>query len=385
MAGIVNFARRFVPEPSHLGLQEKVRVAALSLLSIMFAILLSQPLLGGLATPTLTASMGASALLLFVVPHSPLAQPWPFVGGHLVSALVGISCAKWIPQPLWAESIAVSVAILSMLMTRSLHPPAAATALMTATSNDTLRQLGYQFIFTPLLVNALALLLLALVINNLLSRNQYPAPLAKSNLHKSSDKLPSERLSYKNEDLKNALDEMNTVIDISQADLENIYQRTEMHAYRRKFGEVICKEIMSKDVISVEFGTELEEAWALLRKHKVKALPVVDKSQRVVGIITLVDFLKRANLKTYEGFEEKLIKFIRRTPLISSEKPEAVGQIMAHPVFTLAEDRHIVELVPLLSDNGLHHVPIVNSDRKLVGIITQSDLIAALYRGNTES
>jgi CBS domain-containing membrane protein len=150
-------------------------------------------------------------------------------------------------------------------------------------------------------------------------------------------------------------------------------------------GEITCGDIMSRDVISVEFGTELEEAWAQLRLHKIGAIPVVDTARRVIGIISLVDFLKRANLKTYETFEDRLIKFIRRTPGLSSEKPEVVGQIMATPAVTAQEDMHIVELVPLLSDHGLHHIPIVNAERRLVGMVTQSDLIAALYAGGSRS
>jgi CBS domain-containing membrane protein len=158
-----------------------------------------------------------------------------------------------------------------------------------------------------------------------------------------------------------------------------VYNRAGMAAARRKVGELTCAEIMSRDVVTVEFATELEEAWAQLRYHRVKVLPVIDRTRRVIGIISLVDFLKRADLKTYETFEDKLIKFIRRTPGQNTDKPEVVGQIMASPVHTVREDAHILELVPLLSDWGLHHVPVVNGENRLVGIVTQSDLIAALY------
>ena len=106
---------------------------------------------------------------------------------------------------------------------------------------------------------------------------------------------------------------------------------------------------------------------------------MVDNFQHVIGIVTLVDFLKRANLKTYETFEDKLIKFIRRTPGTNSEKPEVVGQIMASPVTTVPMNMHVAELVPLLSDKGLHHVPIVDEKGRLAGMVTQSDLIAAMY------
>lgn len=125
----------------------------------------------------------------------------------------------------------------------------------------------------------------------------------------------------------------------------------------------------------------MEEVWALLRFHKVALLPVIDQDHKVIGTLRLVDVLKRANLKTYVTFEERLIKFIRRTPKVSTDKPKIAGHIMAAPARTIRDDMHILELVPLLSDRGYHRVPIVDSEDKLVGIVTQSDLIAALYQG----
>jgi CBS domain-containing membrane protein len=91
--------------------------------------------------------------------------------------------------------------------------------------------------------------------------------------------------------------------------------------------------------------------------------------------------MKHANLDVYDGFEAKLRRFIRRTPFSHSEKPEVVGQIMTAPVITANHNMHIVELVPLLSDYGLHHIPILDDERRLAGMVTQSDLVAALYRG----
>jgi len=154
-----------------------------------------------------------------------------------------------------------------------------------------------------------------------------------------------------------------------------------MHAYRRRFGEITCADIMSRDIVTVEFGALLEDAWALLLEHHIKALPVVDRARRVIGIVTQGDFMKHANLNVYDGFDAKLREFIKRTFKTHSEKPEVVGQIMSKRVTTARIDMHIVELVPLMSDFGLHHIPIVNAERRLVGMVTQSDLVSALYRG----
>ncbi len=223
----------------------------------------------------------------------------------------------------------------------------------------------------------------AMIINNLLPGRRYPSrPLQKrDDLHEHDDPKAMDRLGVTSDDLHSALLEYGAFLDVSEEDLSQVYKMAGMHSYRRKMGEISCADIMSRDLITMEFGTELEEAWAQLRLHKIKALPVIDRARRVIGIVTLVDFLKRANLKTYETFEDKLIKFIKRTPTVTADKPEVVGQIMVSPVYTAQEEMHIVNLVPLLSEKGLHHIPIVDAEKRLVGMVTQSDLIAALYAG----
>lgn len=377
--------QRFIPEHVPITAGERWLAALAALSAILVTGSLSHWLLAPSPVPWLAASMGASAVLLFAVPGTPLAQPWPLIGGHLVSAGVGVGLVALVPDLIWREALAVGVAILAMHFLRCLHPPGAATALLTTAGTPAVQAAGFHYLFAPLALNLLLMLTLALLLNNALPGRRYPAARPAKNPHLSLDVAPTGRLGYQREDLQAALRDMNAVIDVTQADLERIYQRAEMHAYRRGFGELTCGDIMSRDIVSVDYGTHLEEAWALLRKHKIKALPVLDRARRVIGIITLVDFLKRANLKTYEGFEDKLVKFIRKTTRMHTDKPEVVGQIMASPVYSVAADMHIVELVPLLSDRGLHHIPIVDAERRLVGIVTQSDLIAALYHGRLDS
>src|SRR3569833_900011 len=119
----------------------------------------------------------------------------------------------------------------------------------------------------------------------------------------------------------------------------------------------------------------------MLDKHRIHALPVVDRARRVIGIVTLTDFMKHADLEVYKSFAQKLRRFIRRTRNTHSDKLVVFGQFMSSPVKTAHADAHIVELVLMMSDVGAHHIPIVDEERRLVGIVTQSDIIAALYRG----
>jgi len=335
----------------------------------------------------LVASMGASSILLFAVTSSPLSQPWPMIGGTIIAAIVGVTCGKLMSDVYLAAAISVALSLFLMQFLRCLHPPGGAMALIPLMGDASVHELGYRFVLQPVALNVLILVLLGLVINNLLPGRRYPARAlpARQNVHKQNDPGSLDRLGVNQSDLRNALKEMNTYLDVSENDLSKVYKMAGMQAYRRKMGEITCADIMSRDLVTAEYGTELEEAWAQLRHHKIKAIPVVDRARRVIGIITLVDFLKRANLKTYDTFQDKLMKFIKRTPGLSSDKPEVVGQIMASPVYSAKESMHIVELVPLLSERGLHHIPVVDAERRLIGMVTQSDLIAALYAGSVAS
>jgi CBS domain-containing membrane protein len=370
-----------ISESTPLSGREKLRSTLAAFLAILLVGVVSSHYLHGSGLQIMITSMGASAVLLFAAPNSPLTQPWPLVGGHLISAFVGVTCAWLVPEQWLAAALAVSLSVLAMHLTRSLHPPGGAVALLPVLGSDHFLIDGYYFLVAPVGLNVLLMLGMALLLNNLLPGHRYPArPFPrKDKQHRHADPTPLERLGIKKEDLHNALQGLDVFLDVSEADLNLVYNRAGMAAAQRKMGELTCGEIMSRDLVTVEYGTELEEAWAQLRFHRVKVLPVIDRARRVIGIVSLVDFLKRADLKTYETFQDKLIKFIRRTPGDYSEKPEVVGQIMASPVHTVREDAHILELVPLLADRGLHHVPVVNQENRLVGMITQSDLIAALY------
>lgn len=374
------FLPYLVSETPLLSMSEKLRASLASFFAIFAVGLVSSHFLQGSGLHIMIASMGASAVLLFAAPNSPLTQPWPLVGGHIISAFIGVACANLVQNMWFAASLAVALSILAMHLTYSLHPPGGASALTAVLGSHSEIATDFSFIFMPVGANVFLLLAMALVINNLIGR-RYPtrAFQTKDKTHKHDDPNPLNRIGINQSDLQKALQDMDVYLDISKADLDQVYRRANMHAYQRKMGEITCGDIMSRDLATVEFGTELEEAWAILRFHKIHAIPVIDRARRVIGIISLVDFLKRANLNTYETFEDKLIKFIRRTPDITSEKPEVVGQIMASPAITAQENMHIIELVPMLSNLGLHHIPIVNDERRLVGMVTQSDLIAALY------
>ena len=376
-----------MPEAAPLSTGEKLRSVMAAFVAILLVGYVTSIFISGIALPVLVASIGASSILLFAVYHSPMSKPWPIFGGNILPALIAVTCGKLVSDMVLAAAISLSLSLLVMQYLRCVHPPGGALALLPLLGGTSVHELGYQFVLEPIGLNILILLVLGYIINNVLPGRHYPAHAAviSKAIHQNDDPGSLDRVGVNQADLHNALKQMNTLLDVSEEDLGQVYKMAGMQAYRRKMGEITCADIMSRDLVTAEYGTELEEAWAQLRFHKIKAIPVVDKAQRVIGIITLVDFLKRANLKTYETFEDKLIKFIKRTPGMASDKPEVVGQIMAAPVYSAKETMHIVELVPLLSERGLHHIPVVNAERRLVGMVTQSDLIAALYAGSVAS
>lgn len=134
---------------------------------------------------------------------------------------------------------------------------------------------------------------------------------------------------------------------------------------------------MSRDLVTVSAATRVSDAWLLLRKHKLSMLPVVDSQQQLLGVITMVDFLSRVQVPHYWG----VLRFLRQrlSGAARRDKNRTVADYMVKDVIVARSHDHIAALVPLLSDQGFHHIPVLDGQQKLVGIVSQSDLIAALF------
>jgi CBS domain-containing membrane protein len=171
----------------------------------------------------IVASLGASAVLLFAVPHGPLSQPWALGCGHLVSALIGVSCYLLIPDLYIAAAAAVGLAITAMYYLRCIHPPGGATALTAVVAGSGVHSLGYLYLVTPVLINVAVIFTVAIVFNYLFPWRRYPmAMMPHSRKATARDKPVKEDLSR--EDLEYAMQQMNLYVDVSHEDLEQIYQ-----------------------------------------------------------------------------------------------------------------------------------------------------------------
>ena len=372
----------FMPAPLNTGSAERLRSCLGALLGLgVTGYICTHAVGGGARAPLLIAPMGASAVLLFGVPSSPLAQPWSIVGGNIVAALIGVTCAQWINDPLLAAATAAALAIGAMSALRCLHPPSGAVALTTVLGGPAVTASGYDFVLSPVALNSVILMLAAIAFNNA-TRRVYPHPQRpRPNVHHTADSNPSARTGIRREDFDAVLRQYDQVLDVSRDDLEGLLQQAEMRAYHRQFGEVTCADIMSRDVIAVQFGTPLEKAWTELRRHDIRALPVIDPARRVIGMVSDMDFMTHADLHVYSDLGSRFRRFVSQPVGTHSDRPEVVGQIMPRGVRTVSETTHIAQLVPLMADAGLRHVPVIDAQQRLSGIISQSDLVAALYRG----
>ncbi len=365
--------KKLLPPPVTLDVAERWRIAVGAFLGLLLAGLVSQAVsYTAPASAGLVAPLGASALLLFAVANSPMAQPWPTLLGNVVSAVVGVACARWIPHTLLAGAAAVALAILAMLATRALHPPGGAVALFAVLGHH----VDFAFAMYPVALCTLVLVLGAVAYHRLTGR-RYPQPLVSA-----APAAPAAGHGFAKADIDAVLASYNQVLDVSRSDLEDLLGRAQAHAYARRLGETLCSDVMSRDVVSVQFGDSLVDAWALMRDRRIKALPVVDKVRRIVGIITTGDFMRHAGLDAHDGLGQRLRDFVRPSGQASSSKPEAVGQIMTRKVRVASAGRPLADLLPLFSEHGHHHIPIVDDEQRLVGILTQTDVVRALSQAD---
>lgn len=373
-AAFLASAKALWPKPFSIDYRERLRASCGAALGILVAALGGIWLAhgsgdagrGALAA-ALVAPLGASAVLVFAVPASPLAQPWPVIGGNTLSALVGIACARWIPDAAFAAALAVGVAIALMLALRCLHPPGGASALLMVLINCH----DFGFALEPVLLDSALLVAAGLLYNNL-TRRRWPHVERAVAAEPESGHL--RRL-----DLDAALARYNQILDVSRDDLEALLEEAEAAAYQRTLGDLRCGQAMTPAPVTARADMSLRQAWGLMRSHKVKALPVIDNQHHLVGIVTVADFMRQVDLDAHEGLTHRLRALFRQAKSRLQPAAHTVGQIMSRQVRVSSADRLLIDLVPVFSEGGHRHIPIIDGQRRLVGIITQSDLIKTLY------
>lgn len=208
-----------------ISLAEKLTAAIGGGLAILVLFIVS-----GLLMPTtdsallVMCSMGASAVLLFAMPHGQLSQPWSVIAGHCVSAAIGVACAHFITIKVIAIACAVSLSIGAMLQLKCLHPPGGATALTAVLGGSAIQQLGFKFILFPVMTNAVSIVLLAVLINFFFKRRRYPAVLANSTIRNSTAVSQDIDTTATHAEILSAIKTLDTFIDITEDDLIRIIE-----------------------------------------------------------------------------------------------------------------------------------------------------------------
>ena len=161
--------------PPKVGLSEIVWSWVGSFLGIATVSLIHFKLFDQVSLMMIIGSFGASAVLIYGAIRSPLAQPRNLLGGHILSAIVGVTACQWLGSNPWlAAAVAVSVSIALMHLTKTLHPPGGATALIAVIGGESVHSLGYLYVVIPVALGAVVMLIVALVVNNIPATRKYP-------------------------------------------------------------------------------------------------------------------------------------------------------------------------------------------------------------------
>ncbi|MDF0699758.1 HPP family protein [Rhizobium sp. MC63] len=346
--------RLFSPILAGATLRERLIACFGALLGIGLTGVISGYLFGqGPHLPLIVAPMGASAVLLFAVPASPLAQPWSIIGGNTISAMMGIVAAYFIRDPIIATGVGVSLAIGAMSFTRSLHPPGGAAALTAVLGGPVVAGWGFLFPFVPVALNSCILVGLGLLFHKLSKRN-YPhvVPKPAENTHQTVDLPSAVRVGFREEDVDAALEALDETFDIDRADLGRLLQQVELQAAIRSNGKISCADIMSRDVIAIGEMSEPNAARHLLLKHNIRTLPVRDPEGRLVGTVGLRELFASG---------------------------DTIAHAISKPAVARASDAAL-SLLPVLTDGRTHAVIIVDDDHRILGLISQTDLLSAVAR-----
>src|SRR5687768_16608680 len=245
--------RVFKPILAGATLRERMIACAGALIGIWLTSMVSGRIVSaGSYMPLIIAPMGASAVLLFAVPASPLAQPWSIIGGNTISALIGVAVAYLVADPALAAGLAVALAIVVMSFTRTLHPPGGAAALSAVLGGPTVAAWGALYAFVPVALNSAMLVLLGITFHRLAGRtypNKVPAKVV--NTHGTLDPPAQLRAGFRTEDVDAALRALHETFDVGRDDVTRLLKEVELQAAIRASGPLKCSDIMSRDVIKV--------------------------------------------------------------------------------------------------------------------------------------
>lgn len=340
------YLRSFRPTQPALPALGRARIFIGALLGILLTTLVSRWWLGGNAAglPYLVAPIGASSVLVFAAPATPLAQPWAVFGGNVVSGLAGVLCARLIPDPVLAGACAVALAILGMSCLRCLHPPGGAVALTAVLGGPAIQAAGFGFVAAPVAANTLLLIAMGLAFNNL-TRHRYP------HVAPAQPQVARNSAGYTIEDLDQVLAHYGEQLDVDRDDLDAVFRQVEARAYQRRHGDIRCGAIRSRVPAAVGPEDTVATVRGLMADYHMRSVPVTDEDGRLLGVI----------------------------PPLPATVPGRQGiRHLVQPAVTALATTPVVNILPAMTA-GAHEAMVVDEVGRLVGMVTTADLLSALY------
>ncbi|WP_410218823.1 HPP family protein [Paracoccus sp. (in: a-proteobacteria)] len=308
----------------------------------------------------LIAPFGASSVLLFAVPNSPLAQPWAAVVGNTVAAMIGVGTCLLVEDPALRIALAVGLAITATILCRALHPPAGAVAMTAAMNPEIISDLGFRFALTPVATGTVLLVLLAAIYARLTGRHYPMRQVDDDNVNGTTDPSPTTRLGLSEAQLNALLERYRQSFNLGAEDLARLVGAAELQAAAQRTGPLTAGDIMSRDLVTVLPQMPADEVAALFRQHRFTSIPVVDILERYLGVIFQIH-------------------------LIGQGAPDLqAARLMQITVPCATPETPLGGLLPLMADGEVDAVPVLVGDR-IVGIVTRTDLISALARRNVQA
>lgn len=350
------FARFLAPAMAGVSLRAALRAGAGAFVGIVIAATIAWLFGRGDLGLVMIAPFGASAVLLFAVPNSPLAQPWSAIMGNGLSAVAGMVAIAVDTAPPVAMAVAVGLAITFMMLGRALHPPGGAVALTVALSPDFVRELGWMFPLVPVMLGTALLVAVAVPYAHLTGR-RYPFRQGpEANSHGTTDTPALERLLVSRAELAALLQTFRQSANIGVEDLARLVAAAETLAAKHRLDGILVADIMSRDLLTVGPDTTLGDISRMFVRHDVTSLPVVTGDGTYLGQVFQLDVVR--------GHE---------TGARSAQDIMTTDLPHVHAAMATAD------LLPLLASGRCDAVPVLDGHR-LTGIVTQTDLIAALAK-----
>ena len=246
--------------------------------------------------------IAATSVLVFVVPHGALSQPWQVITGNLVSAFVGVTCYQYFGDDVTtAAALSVSISIMAMSLLRCVHPPGGATALGAVLGGETIHQLGYSYLLIPTLLNCLIIISVAIVLNYPFQWRRYPSHLYYKNNLTATISPGSRANEVTVEDFMKAVNEHGSFIDITDEGWNEIFEKAKQHA---EFDNVHPNNIefgqtYSNGKIGKEW--EIREVLTIDNKKTIKYLVLAGEHTTSSGSCSVKEFIAWSKFKVIKN------------------------------------------------------------------------------------